>query len=91
MSLNQKRSLPKLIQERIGIVGRNPGDFIYECGANSQWCMEELSETDSSFEVLDHLRSSTPTDKEQIKEVERQIAQSDSTALKGNSRPPRRA
>ena len=44
--------------------------------------MEQLSDTDSSFEVLDHLRSSTPTEEEQIKEAERQIAQSDSTALK---------
>ena len=45
--------------------------------------MEQLSDTDSSFEVLDHLRSSTPTEEEQIKEAERQMVQSDSTALKG--------
>ena len=62
-----------------------------------QWCLEkcseELSDSESSFEVLhkNHLvharvgklRSSTPTEEEQIREAERQIAQSSSTALKG--------
>ena len=49
----------------------------------NQWCMEQLSDTDSSLEVLDQLRSSTPTEEEQIREAERQIAWSSSTALKG--------
>ena len=62
---------------------QQPWRFIYEGNRNGQWCMEQLSDTDSSFEVLDHLRSSTPSEEEQIKEAERQIAQSDSTALKG--------
>ena len=62
---------------------QQPWRFIYEGNINGQWCMEQLSDTDSSFKVLDHLRSSTPTEEEQIKETERQIAQSDSTALKG--------
>ena len=62
---------------------QEPWRFIYEGSINGRWCVEQLSDTDSSFEVLDHLRSSTPTEEEQIREVEKQIAQSDSTALKG--------
>ena len=76
---------------------QQPWRFIYEGYMEGQWCMgkclEELSDSDNSFEVvhknhlpplsLERLKSSTPTEEEQIRETERQIAQSESTALKG--------
>ena len=76
---------------------QQPWRFIYEGYAEGQWCadkcLEELTDSDNSFEVvhrnhlspscLERLESSTPTEEEQIREVERQIAQSSSTALKG--------
>ena len=72
---------------------QQPWKFVYGGFIQGQWCSEELSDSDSSFEVvhrnhlsshrLQKLRSSTPTEEEQIEEAERQIAQSDSTALKG--------
>ena len=58
-------------------VYRESFQHLYEEGAS----FEEL--IDSSFEVLDHLRSSSPTEEEQLKEIERQIDEGDNTALKG--------
>ena len=76
---------------------QQPWRLIYEGYVEGKWCvekcLEELTDSDNSFEVLHknhmfppcpgRLRSFTPTEGEQLREVERQIAQSSSTALKG--------
>ena len=76
---------------------QQPWRFIYEGYMEGKWCidkcLEELTDSDNSFEIvpkshlspsyLERLKSSTPTEEEQIREVERQIAQSSNTALKG--------
>ena len=76
---------------------QQPWRFIYEGYVEGKWCvdkcLEELTDSDNSFEIvqkshlspsyLERLKSSTPTEEEQIREVERQIAQSSNTALKG--------
>ena len=78
---------------------QQPWRYIYEDCAEGKWysdrCDEELSNSDSSFEVLPkdrcqypdrmlgRLRVSTPTWKEQIRKAEELIERSGSTALKG--------
>ena len=78
---------------------QQPWRYIYEGCAEGKWysdrCDEELSDSDSSFEVLpqdrcqcsdrmlERLRVSTPTWEEQIKKAEQLIERSGSTALKG--------
>ena len=76
---------------------QQPWRFIYEGYVEGKWCvdkcLEELTDSDNSFELvgknqlspscLERLKSSTPTEEEQIREVEKQIAQSNNTALKG--------
>ena len=75
---------------------QQPWRFIYEGYVEGKWCMgkclEELTDSDDSFEIvqkshlspsyLERLKSSTPTEEEQNREVESQIAQSSNTALK---------
>ena len=78
---------------------QQPWRYIYEGCAEGKWysdrCDEELSDSDSSFEVLpkdrcqcpdrmiERLRVSTPTWEEQIRKAEELIERSGSTALKG--------
>ena len=78
---------------------QQPWRYIYEGCAEGKWysdrCDEELSDSDSSFEVLPkdrcqcpdrmlgRLRVSTPTWEEQIRKAEELIERSGSTALKG--------
>ena len=78
---------------------QQPWRYIYEGCAEGKWysdrCDEELSDSDSSFEVLPkdrcqcpdrmlgRLGVSTPTWKEQIRKAEELIERSGSTALKG--------
>ena len=78
---------------------QQPWRHIYESCAEGKWysgrCDEELSDSDNSFEVLpkemcqcpdrmlERLRVSTPTWKEQIRKAEELIERSGSTALKG--------
>ena len=78
---------------------QQPWRHIYEGCAEGKWysdrCDEELSDPDSSFEVLpgdrcqcpdrmlERLRVSTPTWEEQVRNTEELIEKSGSTALKG--------
>ena len=78
---------------------QQPWRYIYEGCAEGKWysdrCDEELSDSDSSFEVLPkdrcqcpdrmlgRLRVSTPTWEEQIRKAEELIERNGSTALKG--------
>ena len=82
---------------------QQPWRYIYEGCVEVKWysdrCDEELSDSDSSFEVLpkdrcqcpdrmlERLRVSTPTWEEQIRKAEELIERSGSTALKGISGP----